>query len=214
MARLYYRTVLTRREFGLSGAAARETERVPPTAEALHSYLEDLNQVLGTVDAHELEAVADRLQAAAAADKALFVTGNGGSAATASHWVNDVLQPPSRVRATALCDSAASLAELADEHGVEDMFGERLARAIRPGDVLVVISVSGSSPNLVSAVRVAAGRGAATVGLLGWDGGRLRALCDDSVVVVAPRGEYGVVESAHAVICDVIARRLRIPVAV
>jgi len=191
------------------GATATELWPMTQAGEALGGYLADLNEALASVEQRALEAVARRLEAALADDRAIYVAGNGGSAATASHWVHDLSQGSSRLRAFALCDNISGLTASANDHGVEQMFSAQLAPLLRTRDVLVVLSVSGNSPNLLHAVRWAQERGAATVGLLGWDGGQLRAACSDAVVLAAPFGEYGVVESGHTVICDVLARRMR-----
>src|SRR2546427_332340 len=82
--------------------------------------------------------------------------------------------------------------------------GGQLEGLLGPGDVLVAISASGNSPNVVRAVEYARARGGTTVGLVGFDGGQLRALCDVVIQVVTPKGEYGPVEDAHLVLDHVV----------
>ena len=107
------------------------------------------------------------------------MAGNGGSAATASHWVNDLCKATRcagrpLVRATCLSDNTSWLTALANDEGYERVFAAQLENLGRPGDVLVMISASGNSPNLLAASDTAQALGIDTVGLLGFDGGVLR----------------------------------------
>lgn len=175
--------------------------------------MDRLAELVRRVDPGALAHIEQILIDAYANDACIFVAANGGSSATAAHWVNDLqktsLRGPRRgVRAMALTDNTPLLTAFANDDGYEWVFQRQLATHLRPGDVLVLISVSGSSPNLLHAATYAAGVGASTVGLLGWDGGLLAGMVTESVVVPAPHGEYPLVECAHLFLCDVLCAAL------
>ncbi len=170
----------------------------------VEEYLESTATQLRAVSADALERIARRLLETAEAGAQILVAGNGGSASTASHLACDLAKTvlgakpelrTSRFRAVSLADNVALLTAWANDVGYEAVFSEQVRMLGRPGDVLCVISASGSSPNVVEAVLAARSLGMHTIGLLGFDGGRLRELLDDHVLV--PCDDYGHVESAH-----------------
>ena len=139
----------------------------------------------------------------------IYVAGNGGSAATASHWVNDLGkatkcsgQAPMRVMS--LTDNVSWLTALANDEGYERIFSGQLENFAQAGDVMIVISASGNSQNLLEAVELARSRGVLTVALLGFDGGVLKHKVDDYLWLPTEKGAYGLVESAHSIICHVL----------
>jgi D-sedoheptulose 7-phosphate isomerase len=172
-------------------------------------YVRELEALLRDLDYEAIGRVAARLEAARNAGSAVYLAGNGGSAATASHWVNDLVKatkcsdkPP--FRAVCLSDNTSLLTALANDEGYDRVFSGLLESLAVPGDVLVVISASGNSPNLVDAVQLAARLRLGTIGVLGFDGGKLRTMVDDCVLVATEPGAYGLVESAHSVVCDIV----------
>ena len=191
----------------------RETEQV-------RDSLAGAARVVGSVDPGTVAAVIEALAAVRDAGGTIFVAGNGGSAATASHFALD-LQKTARAngdaaRAVSLCDNIGLVTAWANDESFERVFAEQLAALARAGDALVVISVSGSSPNLMAALRYAREKGLVTVGLLGKDGGAARALVDRAVVVASDN--YGWVESTHLALEHVITyalleRRMGLPLA-
>ncbi len=139
----------------------------------------------------------------------IFIAGNGGSASTASHWVNDLgkatktpNQPP--VRVMSLNDNVSWLTALANDEGYDKVFSGQLENFAKPGDVLIVISASGNSPNLLRVVELARTRGVSSVGMLGFDGGALKDMVDEFILIQTQRGAYGLVESAHGMLCHVL----------
>jgi D-sedoheptulose 7-phosphate isomerase len=174
-----------------------------------HSYISKLNALLTAVDTVALERVVEHLRAVRDAGGTVFVAGNGGSAATASHWVNDLgkaTKMPGRphLRVMCLSDNTSWLTALANDEGYERVFAGQLENFAKPGDVLVVISASGKSPNIVSAVELAAASGLTTIGLVGFDGGVVAGMVDEAICIRTELGEYGLVESAHSVVLDVL----------
>ena len=191
--------------------AARSAPRTVDgiTRAAVEDYLRTFRHLLGQIDLEAVARVADRLRRARDAGSTIYIAGNGGSAATATHLVNDLGKatkqsgcPPLRVMC--LSDNISWLTALANDEGYERVFAGQLENFARPGDVLIVISASGSSPNLVSAVELATARGVSTVGILGFDGGRLKDRVDELLWVESEKGLYGPVESAHTVLCDLL----------
>jgi D-sedoheptulose 7-phosphate isomerase len=182
--------------------------RVSVTRTAV-DYVRALERLLRTFDLDALERVVAHLSAARSAGKTIYVAGNGGSSATASHWANDLgkatKQPGSpAMRVMSLTDNVPWLTALANDEGYERGFSGQLENFAQEGDVLVVISASGNSPNLLHAVELARTTGVVTVGLLGFDGGRLKDMVDTYLWIETDTGVYGLVESAHAVICDIL----------
>lgn len=177
----------------------------------LRSYLAEASRVLGTIEVEPLSRAIAALAEARSRGATIFTAGNGGSAATASHLALDLqkaVRPDGRgTRAVALCDSVGLITAWANDAAFERVFAEQLAVLARPGDALVIYSVSGSSPNLVALMDVARERGVVTVALLGGDGGKVGAMADHPVVVRSP--DYGWVESAHLVLEHVIVYALR-----
>lgn len=143
----------------------------------------------------------------------IFVAGNGGSAATASHWVNDLHKTSMvgdrpGIRALALTDNVPLLTAFANDEGYASVFRQQLRSHCRPADALVVISVSGRSQNLIEASRFARAHDLPVIALLGWDGGELATLASEAIVVPAPFGEYALVETMHMLLCDVLGQCL------
>ena len=172
-------------------------------------YLQRLTRMLRDLDLDAVERIYERLQAARDVGGTIYLAGNGGSAATASHWANDLGKATKGagarpVRVVPLSDHVSWLTALANDDGYDRVFAGQLENFVGPGDVLVVFSASGKSPNLVQAVLTAKARGALTLALLGFDGGVLKTLVDDCVWLPTPAGAYGQVEDAHLVVCHLL----------
>ena len=168
------------------------------------AYLDYLSSCLDSVDCDAVGAFANLLLSARQTGNAVFFIGNGGSAATASHFANDIsvgtrTGDDKPFRAISLTDNVAVMTALANDEGYEKMFVDQLKVHMRDGDALVAISASGNSPNVITAVEYAKSRGATVVGLTGFDGGRLRGLSDISLHVPTAKGEYGPVEDLHMI---------------
>jgi D-sedoheptulose 7-phosphate isomerase len=172
-------------------------------------YLRDFEQLLAQVDVDALTRIVELLRTARDDGATIYVAGNGGSAATASHWANDLGKATKSsgrgwIRAMCLSDNTPWLTALANDEGYERVFAGQLENFAGPDDVLVVISASGNSPNLVRAVELANERGLATIALLGFDGGILKELVREHLWLPTEHGAYGLVESGHSVLCDIL----------
>ncbi len=175
-------------------------------------YFTYLKQVLDRIDATSINALETALETARAAGRTIFVAGNGGSAATATTMANDIgfdiikktgVKKPFKV--FALTDNSSVMTAIANDVGYENLFTSQLKIHYTPGDTLLVISVSGNSPNVVNAAQWVKAQGGRVIGLLGFDGGQLKEICD--VVVHSPSvtGEYGPVEDTHLILNHVLA---------
>jgi D-sedoheptulose 7-phosphate isomerase len=173
------------------------------------AYVATIATELGRLDLDAVLRVVARLRVARDAGSLVFIAGNGGSAATASHWVNDLGKATRRsgrasFRVIGLADNIPWFSALANDEGYDRVFAGQLENLARPRDVLMVISASGNSPNLVRAVDYARESAIVTIGLLGFDGGRLLSRVDEAVWIPTPIGAYGPVESLHSIVCDIV----------
>ena len=178
----------------------------PRIENALRQSLAEAAEALRDVDIAALARAVEALDQVRARDGVIYTAGNGGSAATASHLALD-LQKAAGVRAMSLSDNPGLITAWGNDTSFERVFAEQLEVLGRPGDGVIVISVSGSSPNLIALLEVAREKGMTSVGLLGCDGGRAAPLVD--VAVVIQSDDYGWVESVHTVLHHVLTYALR-----
>ncbi|MBV8990912.1 MAG: SIS domain-containing protein [Solirubrobacterales bacterium] len=178
----------------------------------IRGYLDRLEAALATIPAEQVEDLSARLYRSYQDGKQVFVLGNGGSASTASHMAADLAKNTigpnmRRFRIISLNDNIPLLTALSNDMGYHRVFAEQLVNLIRPGDVLVVISGSGNSPNVLRAIEYARGQCAQIVGLLGFSGGRAAELCDTAIIVSSD--DYGVVEDAHLILNHILVEYFR-----
>lgn len=178
----------------------------------LSRYITGLRAVLDSLPLNRAAQVVDILALARLQSRQVFLIGNGGSAATASHFACDLgkgtaVPGQRRFRAIALTDSMPLLSAWANDAAYEHVFAEQLDNLLNPHDVVIAISCSGSSPNVLSAMRLARRRGAVTVGFTGAAGAALAALCD--VTITVPSEASQPVEDAHLVLEHAICGQLR-----
>jgi D-sedoheptulose 7-phosphate isomerase len=173
----------------------------PEAVDFADGYLAYLSQVFARIDRDAIALFVQALERARADGATVFFCGNGGSAATASHFQNDLTRwRTDPMKVVSLTDNVAVITALGNDYGYERIFVMQLEPLLSEGDVVVAISASGNSPNVVQAIEFANERKAVTVGLTGFDGGRLGELCEIHVHVPSARGEYGPVEDAHMVL--------------
>src|ERR687894_1715821 len=186
-----------------------------PLQATLRDYWDEVADVAALVDLSCLERVAVMLLNCQARGRVVFVVGNGGSAATASHFACDLSKGtrrdgPPTFHVVSLTDNVPLLTAWANDSGYERVFSEQLIALGRPGDLLVAISASGNSPNVVAALDAARSCGMAVVGLTGRSGGHLADLGD--VVVNVPSDRIEIVDDAHLVVahslCVAVRERL------
>lgn len=187
-----------------------------PTDESLRSYLdgyfERLAGCLTSLDLERIERIGEILFRAYSHNKQVFVIGNGGSAATASHMAcdlgkNTISPNMRRFRIISLTDNVPLMSALSNDLGYERVFAEQLVNLVRPGDILISISGSGRSPNILEAMRYARERAATNIALLGFDGGEARLIADE--YVLAPVDDYGLIEDAHMILAHALTEYFR-----
>jgi D-sedoheptulose 7-phosphate isomerase len=174
-------------------------------------YITDLKSVLDRLPLGQLDRIVAALEAAHAAGKQIFIIGNGGSAATASHMMNDLNKgtlghkgdaPWKRFKVISLTDNVSLMTAWANDTDYNHVFSEPLQNLANRGDVLIAISASGNSPNIIAAVEAAKQIGLTVLGLGGFTGGKLAQLADVSFVV--PSNGYGPVEDVHMILDHII----------
>ena len=174
-------------------------------------YLNYLSQVLSKFNVEEISAFVRILVDARERDAQIFFMGNGGSATTASHFANDLAigtrSQSKPFRAMSLTDNQAIVTAISNDDGYENIFVTQLQALMKKGDVVVAISASGNSKNLVKALEYAISN-STTVGITSFDGGQLRQIAKLGVHVPANKGEYGPAEDAHMVLNHLIGAYL------
>ena len=174
----------------------------------VENYLTQLTAAIDAVDNGAVNAWIDRLTRARDEGATIFVAGNGGSAATASHFATDLSKGasygrPKRFRVVALTDSMSTITAYANDVSFDVVFAEQLRNLGTPGDVLVTISGSGSSPNIIAVIEAAKERGMDVVALTGFAGGSSGPMADIHVNV--PSDHMGRIEDVHMALCHTVA---------
>ena len=178
--------------------------------EFARSYVAHLIEVLGRLDCEAVSEVIQVFLEARSKANTIFFLGNGGSAATACHFANDMgfcasPEGSTPFRALSLAENMSFVTCLANDIGYENVFSWQLRNLMRPGDVVVGISASGNSPNVVNALEYARLHGGIPVALVGFDGGRIKHIARYVVHVETEKGEYGPVEDIHMVLDHLIS---------
>jgi len=173
------------------------------------NYLDYLCKVLQAISLKDIATFTESLLIAREKGSSIFFAGNGGSAATASHFANDIsigtndYKKP--FRAISLSDNIAVLTALGNDFGYEEIFVRQLKVLGKKGDILVCISASGNSKNLINAVDFAKQIGIKTIALTSFDGGKLKKIADEGVHVPAEMKEYGPAEDVHMVLDHLVS---------
>ena len=176
------------------------------------SYLDYLTSVLKTIDTREIGQFIETLLDARERGATIFFIGNGGSTATASHFANDIAIGTNSYekpfRAVSLTDSNAIITAVGNDFGFEEIFVRQLRVLGRAGDVVVAISASGNSPNLIRAFDYSKSIGIKTVAITAFDGGKIKQMADEGVHVPTAPKEYGPAEDAHMVLDHLVGAYL------
>jgi D-sedoheptulose 7-phosphate isomerase len=182
------------------------------------TYLERVCEEIRRVDPAQVQRLSELIEAAYHEGRFVFIAGNGGSGANASHLCEDLakctlhdFENQRRLKVLSLTDNTPWIMAVANDLAYDRIFLEQLKNLASPGDLLVAISGSGNSPNILKAVEWANAHGLTTVGVTGFGGGKLKALAQHSLH--APVEDMGMAESLHQVvfhwIIDDLYRRLK-----
>ena len=168
----------------------------------LKEYSKYLSELISRLNFKAIENIARLILRQAKKGKSVYLIGNGGSASTASHFATDLMHCSlinhrPIIRAISLSDNISLITAIGNDKGYEYVFSHQLGRVANRGDILMAISASGNSKNLIEAFRVAKKMGITTVALLGFDGGKMKKMADHVIHVRTPKGEYGPVEDTH-----------------
>ena len=159
-----------------------------------------------------IDDIIDTLHKARLSGKQIFIMGNGGSASTASHFVCDIAKNTRKkgwphFKALGLTDNMAIFSAYANDEGYENVFAQQLASLIQPGDIVIGISASGNSPNVLNAMEVAAQHQATRIGFTGFKGGKLGSMVDLHINI--PSDNYGQVEDLHLMLEHMVVNALQ-----
>ena len=176
-----------------------------------YNYINELGDVLGNFPHDEFERIVDAFLEAYDNEKQIFVMGNGGSSSTASHLACDINKGvcsglEKRFKVICLNDNIPTMLAYANDLSYEDVFLEQLKNYFQPGDVVVGISASGNSENVLKAITYAAQSGGRTIGLCGFQGGKLAKIVDIPLVVRS--NDMQKVEDVHMVVVHMLMQRL------
>ena len=180
--------------------------------EIIKNYLGEVSATLANLPVERIVKAVELIEQAREKGRKVFLFGNGGSAATASHFASDlakgaISQGRPRIKAFALTDNVPLLSAWANDTAYENIFAEQLENFIEPGDIAIGISGSGNSQNVLNGVKVATTKGAITIGFIGFDGGKLKDLVDLAIIV--PNHNMEQVEDIHLLLEHVITTCLR-----
>jgi len=185
--------------------------------ETLEKYFTDyrnrLNNLLDRVNINDLEKVIATLATTFKNGQTVYVCGNGGSAATASHLQADFsffvrYFTKFRPKVRALTDNVAMITAVGNDTSFDDIFVEQMKGNFEKGDVIICISASGNSENVIRAAQYAADHGGSSIGFIGFTGGKLKEVCTLSLYTPNPKGDYGPIEDLHMIYDHIIVNFL------
>ncbi len=171
------------------------------------TYRNDLLETIGKIDLGAVNQALDWLEEARENERHIFICGNGGSAATSSHFVVDMLKGASfnrekRFRIMALNDQMPTLTAYANDVHYDCVFAEQLRNFAKPGDLVIALSGSGNSPNVLKAIEYANSIGCKTIAMTGRDGGKLAPMASLNIHVPSPH--MGRIEDGHHIVCHMM----------
>lgn len=178
-----------------------------------NEYKIALDRLMDSIDIDILEAIVARFIKAHKEGKTVYVCGNGGSAATSSHWQVDFgffvrYFAKKRMKFRSLTDQVPMLTAIGNDHSYEDIFVDQMIDNFEEGDVLVAISASGNSMNVIKAVEYANKVGGTSIGLVGFKGGKLKEVSQICLFTPNPEKQYGPIEDLHMIVDHIMVSYL------
>lgn len=180
----------------------------------ISTYFSNTQKIITSLDMIQINKLVEIIDKVRKNSKILYIAGNGGSASTASHFAADLgvgsLARANPVKAISLCDNLSVITAISNDFEYELIFEKQLKLLGEAGDLLIVISASGNSKNLVQAIKVAQAMGITIFSLTGFDGGKVKKITsDNNIHIPTSIGEYGLVEDTHLAICHVVTECIR-----
>jgi len=184
--------------------------------EFIENYIEQEKKEMGTINPNDIKIVVDILFEAWKQGKQVFIFGNGGSASTASHFACDLAKGTlqkvhdygeKRFRVISLTDNVATITAFANDVSYEDIFSQQLNNYVQEGDIVIAITCSGNSQNIIKAIEFAKKFNTKTIAFLGFDGGKLKDIVDNYLLVKS--NDYGRIEDCHLMLHHLITSYLQ-----
>lgn len=181
----------------------------------INQFFGEVDTAIKTISHNEISKVINILQATYERDGRIYIFGNGGSLALATHWVSDfnktvfshhINEYSKRFQAIRLPSTESEITAWANDVGFDMVFAGPLKNYLQDSDVIIAISSSGNSENIIKAVELAKSMNIPVIGLTGFDGGRLKKMSDASIHVETAKGKYEIVEGVHAVVLHMIIK--------
>ena len=182
-------------------------------ARTFNQYINCVNLALSELPQASVDEALRLLSETVDSNNRIWVAGNGGSAATASHFATDLSRCNNSfgepVKGISLCDNSGLITAIGNDFGFDLIFSRQLSNVAVKGDLFVVISASGNSKNLLLAMEWAKDNELKTLALTGFDGGKAKVFADTSLHVPTSNGDYGVAEDAHSILCHFLSSQFR-----
>ena len=182
----------------------------------MEKYLGELGDIIREIDQEKINFLANKIIETRDNNKVVYIIGNGGSAANASHWVCDLNkgtlerhynQNQKRIKAVSLTDNIPLMTALSNDLGYDEIYSQQLRNWIMEGDLLITITGSGKSKNIINAINVAKMSNAYVMSLVGFDGGEVMHMSDDALIV--PSNNYGIIDDVHSIIGHIVTEKIK-----
>ncbi len=185
-----------------------------PVSNHIQTHINTLIALIQAIDPSQLASIAETLYTAWKKHQNIFCIGNGGSAATSAHFATDLSwgrnkTDHDRPKAISLTTNTSILTALSNDIGYDSVFSEQLKTFLKESDIVFAISASGNSPNILKAIEYANSVGATTIGLTGFDGGKMKSICRECIHIDTNHGEYELVEDVHHAICHMLSTYIK-----
>jgi len=183
------------------------------TKRTFTEYSNDLKKALSLIDSRGMQTIVNLISDTAGNCGTIWLVGNGGSASTASHFATDLSRCSSingkLIKAISLCDNLSLITAISNDYSYQEIFSRQLLNLSKNGDLLISISASGNSINIIKAIEYAKLGGITSVAFTAFDGGTAKSISDYHLHVPTNMGDYGVAEDSHLVICHYISSILK-----
>ena len=177
------------------------------------NYTKRLNLAFSKIDQSSIEKVLSVLNQSFESGARIWIAGNGGSAATASHFATDLSRCKNSrnkpIKGISLCDNSGLITAISNDFGYEYIYSHQLSNLATTGDLLIVLSASGNSKNILEVIGWAKNNQVKTIALTGFDGGEANKLADISIHIPTEIGDYGVAEDAHSIVCHFLSAQFK-----
>ena len=177
------------------------------------NYTKRINMAFSKIDQSSIDKVLSVLNQSFESGARIWIAGNGGSAATASHFATDLSRCKNSkyetIKGISLCDNSGLITAISNDFGYEYIFSRQLSNLATSGDLLIVLSASGNSKNILEVLEWAKNNQVKTIALTGFDGGEANKIADISIHIPTEIGDYGVAEDTHSIICHFLSSQFK-----